>query len=88
MRDSIKKRKSSTISKRLSYKKANQAKNKFKKKFILSADTIVYARKKIIEKTTDINQAKLNLNFCQEEDTEFLQDYFFKNESGLLSICL
>jgi len=47
--------------KRLSYEKAIVAKRKYKKYSIIAADTIVFARKKILDKTTDINQAKLNL---------------------------
>ena len=47
--------------KRLSYKKALVAKKEFKNDFILSADTIVYARKKIIGKTKNRDIAKLNL---------------------------
>ena len=47
--------------KRLSYEKALVAKKKFKNDFILSADTIVYARKKIIGKTKNREIAKLNL---------------------------
>ena len=46
---------------RLSFEKGSLAKKKFKKKFIISADTIVYSRKKVINKTDDRAQAKLNL---------------------------
>ncbi len=49
------------MTRRLSYEKGSLAKKKFKKKFIISADTVVYSRKKIINKTDDITQAKLNL---------------------------
>ena len=49
--------------KRLSYEKAMRAKKEYKNDYILAADTIVYASRKILEKTQDINQAKLNLNF-------------------------
>ena len=47
--------------KRLSYEKAIVAKRKYKKHNIIAADTIVFVRKRIVDKTTDINQAKLNL---------------------------
>ena len=49
------------MTKRLSFEKAFIAKKKFKSNFIISADTVVYSRKKIINKTNDITQAKLNL---------------------------
>ncbi len=51
------------LTKRLSYQKAVLAKKKFKNEFVLSADTIVYTRKKIIDKTENIEQAKLNLKY-------------------------
>ena len=49
------------MTKRLSFEKAIVSKKKFKTKFIISADTVVYSRRKIINKTNDITQAKLNL---------------------------
>ena len=49
------------ITKRLSFQKASQAKKKFEKKFILSADTVVYSRRQTINKTYDETKAKLNL---------------------------
>ena len=49
--------------KRVSLMKANQAKLKHKKSFILAADTIVYARKKFFFKTEDVNEAFNNIKF-------------------------
>ena len=49
------------IAKRLSYEKALFAKKKFKNDYIIAADTIVYARKKVINKTNVVDQAILNL---------------------------
>ena len=77
------------LTKRLSLKKANLAKNKFKKKFILSADTVVYARRKIIEKTDDINQAKLNLQCLSGRRHKVYTGITFFTESGTYyqSVC-
>ena len=50
-----------SLVKRLSLMKANQAKLKHKKSFILAADTIVYARKKFFFKTEDFNVAFNNI---------------------------
>ena len=41
--------------------KANQAKIKYKNCFIISADTIIYAGKKVFNKTQDINVAFHNI---------------------------
>lgn len=49
------------IAKRLSYEKALFAKKEFRNDYIIAADTIVYARKKVINKTNLVGQAKLNL---------------------------
>ncbi|MEC8099861.1 MAG: Maf family nucleotide pyrophosphatase, partial [Pseudomonadota bacterium] len=49
------------LTRRLSLQKAIQAKKKYNNLFILSADTVVYSRRKIIDKTSNINQARLNL---------------------------
>ena len=49
------------MTKRLSFEKGSRAKQKFKTKFIISADTVIYSRKKIINKTKDIIEAKSNL---------------------------
>ena len=50
-----------SLGKRLSLMKANQARLKYKKSFILSADTIVYAKKKFFLKTEDVNVAFNNI---------------------------
>ena len=55
------KEKPATTVKRLSYLKAIKAREKYKENFILAADTIVYLRKKIINKTFNKNQAIKNL---------------------------
>ncbi len=47
--------------KRLSLLKALKAKKKYKKDFILSSDTLVYARRQIINKTSKIEEAYKNL---------------------------
>ena len=49
------------ITKRLSYEKAMFVKKSFRNDYILAADTIVYARRKVIDKTHIKDQAKLNL---------------------------
>ena len=50
-----------SLVKRLSLMKANQARLKYKKSFILAADTIVYAKKKFFFKTKDVNVAFNNI---------------------------
>ena len=47
--------------KRLSLMKANQAKLRYKKSFIIAADTVVYARKRFFFKTEDVNVAFNNI---------------------------
>ena len=48
------------ITKRLSYEKALFVKKSFRHDYILAADTIVYARRKVIDKTHIKDQAKLS----------------------------
>ena len=58
----LKNEKPQNIVKRLSHLKANKALLYFKNKFIISADTVVYANKKIIEKTHSRSKALKNLS--------------------------
>ena len=78
----LKKENPTQLTKRLSFNKANQAKSKFKKKFIISADTVVYSRRKIIEKTNNVNQAKLNLQFLSGRRHRVYTGITFFTESG------
>ena len=50
-----------SLVKRVSLMKANQAKLKYKNTFILSADTVIYTKKKFLSKTEDINIAFNNI---------------------------
>ncbi|MBJ57725.1 MAG: septum formation protein Maf [Rickettsiales bacterium] len=50
-----------SIVKRFSFLKAKKAKKKYKNSFIISADTVVYSRKKIIDKTNNKEIAIENL---------------------------
>ncbi|MBF97223.1 MAG: Maf-like protein YhdE [Alphaproteobacteria bacterium MarineAlpha9_Bin4] len=69
------------LSKRLSLEKALQAKKLFKNSFILAADTVVYSRTKIIDKTQNVNQAKLNLmSLSGRRHRVFTGVTFFSNE--------
>ena len=47
--------------KRLSFLKAALAKKKYKNNYVIAGDTVVYSRKKIIDKTDKIPQAIVNL---------------------------
>ena len=68
--------------KRLSYEKAIVAKRKYKKHNIIAADTIVFARKRIVDKTTDINLAKLNLKILSgRRHRVFTGLTFIKNDN-------
>ena len=68
--------------KRLSYEKAIVARRKYKKHNIIAADTIVFARKKIVDQTTDINQAKLNLKILSgRRHRVFTGLTFIKNDN-------
>ena len=51
------------MTRRLSFEKGNLAKKKFKTKFIISADTVVYSRKKIINKTNEKRGKKIKILF-------------------------
>ena len=57
-------------------------KKKFKTKFIISADTVVYSRKKIINKTNDITQAKLNLKSLIWKKAQSVYRNYFFTDSG------
>lgn len=68
--------------KRLSYEKAIVAKRKYKNHNIIAADTIVFARKRIVDKTTDINLAKLNLKILSgRRHRVFTGLTFIKNDN-------
>ncbi len=69
--------------KRLSFEKASEAKKKFKGKFIISADTIIYSRRKIINKTKDITQAKLNLQALSGRRHRVYTGLTFFTDSGM-----
>ncbi len=50
-----------SVTRRLSYQKAMQARSKFENKAILAADTVVHSRRMILDKTLDKEKAKRNL---------------------------
>ena len=65
------------MTRRLSFEKGTLAKENLKK-FIISADTVVYSRKKIINKTNDRTQAKLNLKALSgRRHRVYTGNYFF-----------
>lgn len=70
------------MTKRLSFEKGLLAKKKFKKKFIISADTVVFSRKKIINKTKDIAQAALNLKILSGRRHKVYTGITFFTNSG------
>ena len=55
------------------FEKMVVAKKKFPNELILTADTVVYVGRRIIDKTNDKTEALHFLKFYQEEDTEFQQ---------------
>lgn len=71
------------MTKRLSFEKGSQAKKKFKKKFIISADTVVYSRRKIINKTKDITEAKFNLKALSGRRHRVYTGITFFTNSGM-----
>ena len=78
----IKKESPIEMIRRLSFEKGSLAKKKFKKKFIISADTAVFSRKKIINKTTDIAQATLNLKILSGRRHKVYTGITFFTNSG------
>ena len=70
------------LTKRLSFQKGSLAKEKFKTSFVIAADTVVYSRKKIINKTSDITQAKLNLKALSGRRHRVYTGITFFTESG------
>ncbi len=67
---------------RLSLQKGIKAKEKYKNACIISADTVVYSRKKIIDKTASINEARLNLKLLSgRRHRVFTSVTFFTNSN-------
>ncbi len=80
--NSIQKESPIQMTRRLSFEKGTLAKKKFKTKFIISADTVVYSRKKIINKTNDRTQAKLNLKALSGRRHRVYTGITFFTDSG------
>ena len=70
------------MAKRLSFEKGLLAKKEFKNKFVISADTVVYSRKKIINKTKDLTKAKFNLKLLSGRRHRVYTGITFFTESG------